>query len=344
MRKKYVSGIFRTCGATLLLAVYLGTTGCSDEKKTTALPPAKGAPYELLLVMNGPVWNSAMRDSVQQIFDSPMPGLPQVESLFRLIRLKNTNYSNTYAMMRNTVFVEINDSLPAPRTDVTRNRYAARQLMVRVSAPDLSSLNCYLNENKQTLTDLLVDNELQVETARLNGKYSQPVRNAARSHMGLDIRVPTDIKSVKTGKDFLWASTNRAEKDLNLILYTCPLPPEGGLPDTSYFIQMRDSILKANIPGSTPEQWMTTTHEAGQALADTRVVRINGRHALEARGLWEMHNGGIGGPFVALAYADTTAHRLTVAEGFVYSPQTEKRNLIRTLEAALRTLKAVGSK
>ena len=49
----------------------------------------------------------------------------------------------------------------------------------------------------------------------------------------------------------------------------------------------------------------------------------------------------LGGPFVSLAYPDSAQGRLLVTEGFIYSPDTNKRDLVRRMEAALRTLAPV---
>ena len=84
---------------------------------------------------------------------------------------------------------------------------------------------------------------------------------------------------------------------------------------------------------------MQTAREEGEALVSGRIRSIQGRDVLEVRGLWEMRNGALGGPFVCLVQVDTVGRKVIVAEGFVYSPSTEKRELIRELEAALRTLK-----
>lgn len=43
--------------------------------------------------------------------------------------------------------------------------------------------------------------------------------------------------------------------------------------------------------------------------------------------------------FVSLARVDTAAARVVVAEGWVYSLPTDKRDLLRQMEAALRTLR-----
>jgi hypothetical protein len=52
-----------------------------------------------------------------------------------------------------------------------------------------------------------------------------------------------------------------------------------------------------------------------------------------------MRNGALGGPFVSLSSVDTVERKVIVGEGFVYSPSTDKRDLIRQMEAVLRTLK-----
>ena len=76
-------------------------------------------------------------------------------------------------------------------------------------------------------------------------------------------------------------------------------------------------------------------------MVQRRVVLPDGREAYEMRGLWEMRRGALGGPFVSLAFPDPEHGRLLVAEGFIYSPKSKKRDLVRRMEAALRTLAPV---
>ncbi|MBQ4379873.1 MAG: DUF4837 family protein, partial [Bacteroidaceae bacterium] len=62
------------------------------------------------------------------------------------------------------------------------------------------------------------------------------------------------------------------------------------------------------------------------------------RNVVQVRGLWDMHNDAMGGPFVAYLLEDAQNDRMLVAEGFVFAPDEKKRPLIRELEAALQTL------
>ena len=96
--------------------------------------------------------------------------------------------------------------------------------------------------------------------------------------------------------------------------------------------------MRMNIPGSNPDQWMQTTKIDGSPIISSCLREIAGKKVYEVRGLWEMRNGALGGPFVSLTSIDSVNNKLIVAEGFVYSPSTDKRDLLRTVEASLRTL------
>jgi hypothetical protein len=99
--------------------------------------------------------------------------------------------------------------------------------------------------------------------------------------------------------------------------------------------------MKHNIPGSSEGQWMQTVRERenNHPLVECTEREINGRKVMEARGLWEMRNGPLGGPFVSISRVDTASRKVIVGEGFVYSPSTDKRDLVRQMEAVLRTLR-----
>ena len=144
--------------------------------------------------------------------------------------------------------------------------------------------------------------------------------------------------ATKTGENFLWGSTNLIEKDLNLVVYTYDMP-DGGVFNLEAFVAKRDSVMQKNIPGERPDQWMQTAREKDSPLVVGRQRKSDGQDVLEVRGLWEMRNGALGGPFVSVVRVDSTAGRVIVGEGFVYSPSTDKRDLVRQMEAALRTLK-----
>ena len=61
-------------------------------------------------------------------------------------------------------------------------------------------------------------------------------------------------------------------------------------------------------------------------------MRINGRSWIELRGLWEVENDFMGGPFVSYTTLDERTNRLITLDCYVYSPKYGKRNYLRALE------------
>jgi hypothetical protein len=58
---------------------------------------------------------------------------------------------------------------------------------------------------------------------------------------------------------------------------------------------------------------------------------------MELRGLWRTNNKSMGGPFISYALVDQDRGLLYYIEGFTFSPGKPQREIIRELEAILKT-------
>ncbi len=67
------------------------------------------------------------------------------------------------------------------------------------------------------------------------------------------------------------------------------------------------------------------------------VTEINGHYALEGRGIWEMENDFLGGPFVSYLINDEANKQLVMVDGFVLAPGRKKRELMEELVQVLQT-------
>lgn len=322
----------------ILMSLFAACQHNSEKKEVKV--SSKGLPYELLVVVDEGIWNSAAGDSLKEVLEGSMPGLPQNESLFRLLRVSPDNYVRTYVTMRNILFVKTNPDVKTPRMGLAYDAEATPQICASIEASDNKALAEFIGRQKKRIVDTFVDSELAQETARLKKKYNKDVDQASRQIFGYSIHVPTELAALKKRENFLWASTDRVDKDMNYVCYTIPMADEREML-SDYWVAQRDSAMKRNIPGSEPDQWMTTTRMDGEPLVVFDTLTVSGRRVYEMRGLWEVRKGGIGGPFVSLAYPDPAAGRMVVTEGFIYSPRTNKRDLVRRMEAALRGLEDV---
>lgn len=180
------------------------------------------------------------------------------------------------------------------------------------------------------LTSLLTRAEINTAMSTLRAGSNRKAESSIRHMFGWNMLIPAEIKAGKTGRNFIWLSDNRPDRMRNICVYSY----SGTTLDAHRALAARDSVMRLNIPGELDGMYMQTTPgsvTAGLATEDGRTVMIS-------RGLWEMRNDAMGGPFVSLSTVDSANSRIIVAEAFVYAPGTNKRNLIRSAEAALYTL------
>lgn len=326
-----------------LLVTVLGVAllaACGEEKAAPP-PESKGLPCELLVVCGPEVQGGDLMDSVKTITESDAPGLGSGENIFRVTNIGTSGYLPAFWTLHSKVFFEVNPKLREPRIGVLRDVKAAPQIELHVEAPSVESMRAFLSEKRTSIQQALLEFQVQRLKGLVEKKYSRKVSRDLRKVAGYTVQMPAEMVATKQRENFLWGSSNRNQRDINFLFYTYPWEGED-ISDVERYVQRRDSVLKANIPGSKPQQWMTTSRgQEGQPVVWPRMRRVNGEVVLEVRGLWELQGGFMGGPFVALVGVDTVARRVIVREGFVYNPEGQKRDLMRQLEGALRTLKKI---
>ncbi len=304
------------------------------KKKPLLMPNATGLPYEMLVVMDDAQWDRPLGRAVFNVLDSDVPGLPQSERSFRISRVEPDGFnSNMFKIMRNVIKVDIQNIYTQPKFKFARNVYSYPQMIMTLQAPDEESLTDYINNNQQSIIDFFTKAEMNREIENLREKHNPEVSRLAKEILGVDIWVPWEINKFKKGKDFLWASTNVGKKDMNLVLYSYPYTDRNTF-TLDYFLQKRDSVMKANIPGGPEGSYMTTNHNYVYVEDGT----VRGKYAQIARGLWRIQGDRMGGPFVSHSRVDEANGRVIVAEAFIYAPESLKRDLLRRMEAALHTL------
>lgn len=306
----------------------------SKKKKNFLMPNATGLPYEMLVVMDDAQWERPIGRAVFNVLDSDVPGLPQSERSFRISRVAPSAFnSNMFRIMRNIIKVDIQDIYTQPKFKFARNVYSYPQMIMTLQAPSEESMAEYINNNQQSIIDFFTKSEMNREIENLREKHNPEVSRLAKEILDVDIWVPWEVNKSKKGKDFLWASTNVGKKDMNIVLYSYPYTDKNTF-TLEYFLDKRDSVMKANIPGGPEGSYMATQRD----FVYVKDATVQGQYAQVARGLWRVKGDRMGGPFVSHSRVDEKNGRIVVAEAFIYAPESLKRDLMRRMEAALYTL------
>lgn len=288
-------------------------------------PQSGGDPYEVVLVTD----NDTLRRLLTNALQTPIPGLPQAEDAFCVSQVRSAGLKSPMRFARCIVVAQTGD---APSIKYEHDAYARPQLAVYVTTPTAAALAKDIGKTAKPLARLINRFEARAAITALKRHSSQEGAEAVAKATGWQMLIPEGLRAMKRGRSFVWLSDNGSAAMLNICAYTYP-----GLdnsPET--VVRMRDSVMKANIPGGKPGAFMRTA--PGATLYHT-TLRQSAHTVTEVRGLWEVAGDAMGGPFVCHAACDSLHGQTVVAEAFVYAPGKPKRNLTRQLEAALATLR-----
>jgi hypothetical protein len=148
------------------------------------------------------------------------------------------------------------------------------------------------------------------------------------------MKVAPGFNVTTQGKDFSWVRYETPEISQGILIYTFPYTSDSAF-TLNYLLNKRDSFLRVNVPGPTKGSYMITERRVPVVF---QVTRHNGNYAADLRGLWTVENDFMGGPFIMLAELDVSQQRVVVADGYVYAPSKNKRNLTRQVEAMVYSL------
>lgn len=318
----------------LLLLVLTGS--CNSGSVMTN---STGLAYEVVVVMNQNDWKGEAGEAVKAELESNVPGLPQPEPSLKITYVQPKDFNGLLKYVRNILIVKIDPSLYTKVSlSYENNPWAKNQVVVTMTAPNQEDVVKYINENPRQLVDFFVKVEMNRAMSQLEKNYSSVVMDHLKNNFDVELNAPANMTYYRDTTDFFWASNNANTGRTDLMVYTFPYTD----PQTftlDYLVNKRDSVLRENLPGAFPNSYMATETRGGLSY---QPITINGKYVGELRGLWKMVGDMMGGPFVSHIRLDEKNNRIVVAEGFVYAPETNKRNFIRRIEAALYTLRLPG--
>ncbi len=299
---------------------------------------ATGKPGEVMLVLDKEYYDTFAGSQIVHVLEASAPALPQDEPMFRLSRVNTEGFKSFLKLVRNIVIVNVDEKrFTETKLKYNYDDWARGQLVVRINTPSMESLSQFLVANESILVNLLLRHELYRFADFLEGNYSSRASHLTDSLFSYKINVPRDIIHQKVGDNFLWMSNTLMRGRHDLLVYSYPYTSVKDL-ELKRMVQVRDSVLKANIVGEFEGTYPATA----ELPVQYRTVNLNNGSPLrsEMRGLWEMRGGAMmGGPFVSQSFLDKKTNRVLVVEGFVYNPNKDKLNLVRTMEGALYTFR-----
>ena len=322
-RSPSLRGVGEVRGLLILLTALLLLTASCDvgtqrpprrHRRSLLVPSSSGNPYEVMVVADDTLWNGYAGRALREVLGRAIPMLPQHEPVFHVSHVTERHYDRITNLFRNIILLKTSPYRAEPKIRVERDLHASPQLVMTIEGASDRQLSPFITEQSSFLVRYFTAEEINREATRLEDLYNIKFNQKVQEMFGCEMYIPADIRKMKVGNDFIWASDDGLTSIQNICIYSYPYFTERVFSGRNAYMALRDSFMRTNMD-------------------------IQGHYVQEARGLWEMTGEAMGGPFVAHSQVDTVNNRVIVVEGFVYAPDKMKRTMLRRLEAALYTLR-----
>lgn len=316
-----------------ILAILILFSSC-DEKKSEekTLLDSTGNINVVSVVIDNESWNGRVGEAIRDVLAAPVYGLPQEEPLFDINQIPTTVFDGF--ITKNRTILKIENGNKAT-TQFLNNVYAKPQKVIVISGKTKEDIIKELELNADKIVNAFKKMELY-ERQRLS-KKSLYNTIFLKEKLGVGIEFPTAYRVAKDDDNFFWIRKDINTGTLNLMIYELPSDKiQRNDSIISQIVSIRDSIGQVHIEGPTEGSYMIT--EYAYAPFSQEII-VDNKPTIETKGMWEVENAFMAGPYINYAIEDKINNRWIVAEGFTFAPSVEKRDYMFELESIIKSIK-----
>lgn len=322
--------------AAFLLAIVSCDITTQGSSVGGIMPNITGTAGEVLVVMDKFNWDNKAGTLLQDILKEEITGLPQSEPLFDVMQITAASFDNFYKFHRSIVLINIESGL-VPRVRFRENMWAKPQIIVQIEAPNSRALHILLEENELSIRTFLV----QYDRKRLTKNYSETrdpaIQQEIATHHQIRLAIPRGY-NMDFSKDE-YTSVSIEAPDLSQVIQVFDYPANGPEDlNIEALIAKRNEITKKFTQGPRENSYMTLSAMYQPIAYD---VKINDLDIIELRGLWELENGFMGGPFISHSVYDASRNRIVTVDGYIYHPNQKKRVKLKQIEAIIYSMELI---
>jgi hypothetical protein len=316
-----------------VLSLFL-LVSCGDKNKSNEkfLPDASGAINNVSVVVDNELWDGMVGDAIRTVLAKPIYGLPQDEPTFTIGQIPPSVFSGFVTKNRTVLKIETNKEAGI---EILTNTYAKPQKVIVVSGKTREEIINVVTENESKIIETFRNEEL---AERLRQMAKSPHNfNTIKEKLGLSMDFSSIYRIAKQTDNFFWIRQDISTGTTNLLIYELPMDAiKRNDSVVNQIIKIRDSIGKQYIEGPVEGSYMVTENAYTPFHGETI---LDNKPALETKGVWDVKNAFMGGPFINYAIEDKINKRWVVIEGFAFAPSVEKRNYMLELEAIIKSVK-----
>ena len=348
---------FRIAFFAIIAGVFLSVSCMNDVSSSLrSIPTAMGKTNEIIVIADEAVWQSAVGDTFRYYFGAAYPIMPAPEPIFDIRHFTPEYFSSNQSRRELRCYVVLADINNAssdatkmatedigveeirryrelqesPKAKVGRDRWAKQQLVAYILGNGADGLAQSIIDNFPTLANRINEHDEKQIDARtyVSGVHFGVGARVAEKY-GVELKIPEGFKEVIVEDEFTWLRKDGDDATFNFLLYKMKYEDQAQL--------SKENIMK--IRNELGEKYITSTNSGSYMVINDKDLPvfdftkdINGYYAREVRGVWEMTEDFMGGPFFTWMILNENRNELIFIDAFVLAPGEDKRDFMQQLE------------
>lgn len=322
--------LFTYCTVVILA---LCAISCNETKRRKALlPNISGKPGEIIVVIGKGDWEGALGTLMRDSLACDFPFLPQREPMYELVNVAPAGFTSMFQIHRNIITVNISPDVTEPGVLYRNDIWAAPQCVIRLNAPTEEVALEVFKANCPKIKAVLE----QAERARViaNTKRYEELGLApvVTAMAGGSPHFPSGYKLKARKDDFIWITYSTQFTEQSILIYKYPVVKGKDMMSPANLVEAQSLMMMDNVPGMFENTYMIIS----PVITPSVQYKKYGVHEFaEIRGLWEVHNDYMGGPFVTHAFYAPDGQHMIMMQAFVYAPKYDKKNYLKQVESVM---------
>lgn len=328
-----------------------------------SMPNAYGEINQVSILADQELWDSPVGDTIRYYFSAAYPILPQPEPYFDLrhvtvddlngepIRremrsfiiigdLSDTTSLTSRLILKDIGPVRAQEARANPKkvaSYVAREKWAKGQVLIYLFAFSKEKLIEAIQRNYPAAAKKINESDRAKLVATLFvGGENRKLMDEVKETLGADIRIPKQFFKAVNNGETMWLRWETPKASRNIMLHKVPYTDQSQLTKAG-IKAIRDTLGRKFVSSAIPGSFMRINDVDLPMFANVKTIQNN--YALEARGIWELENDYMGGPFVSYLIYNPNKPDLLFVDGFVNAPGEDKRDFLQHLEYLISTIK-----
>jgi len=329
--KNHIFLLYLVCACIPVGCTCTNSGSSSDEDRGKYLPSVTGAPGEVFVIADKDYWDGDIGTSVRNRLTEDYPFLPQSEQTFSVFNSPHSSFNGSFCLHRNILLINVGGGKDSACVTYQMDVWAHPQIVITATAPNQDAMLELIDLEKDRIAMAFEQKERDRIITNTRKFEDREIRKVVSSFLGGAPYFTRDFSIKKKTDSFIWISHETTYVNQGTFFFKIPYRRLDEM-TSGWCIPVIDSALQANVPGQRDYSFMITNNYVEPGIS---YVTFKERSFVEIRGLWELSNDYMGGPFLCQIFPDPSQNFCIVEYGFVYAPKYEKRNYLRTIESIL---------